>query len=91
MMIVMKSSASEAEIEAVIDRIHSVGAVAHPSRGEEVTVIGAIGDREHVARLELDGAPGVSQVVPMADHPANCTMPRVDRAYRFSYRAWRFS
>ena len=35
-----------------------VGARAHPSRGEEVTVIGAIGDREHVARLELDGAPG---------------------------------
>ncbi|MEJ7891796.1 MAG: 3-deoxy-7-phosphoheptulonate synthase, partial [Solirubrobacteraceae bacterium] len=65
MMIVMKSSASEAEIEAVIDRIQSVGAVAHPSRGEEVTVIGAIGDREHVARLGLEGAPGVQQVVPI--------------------------
>ena len=61
MMIVMKPSATEAEIEAVIDRIQSVGAVAHPSRGEEVTVIGAIGDREHVARLELEGAPGVEQ------------------------------
>jgi len=65
MMIVMKSSATEAEIEAVIDRIHSVGAVAHPSRGEEVTVIGAIGDREHVARLELEGSPGVEKVVPI--------------------------
>jgi 3-deoxy-7-phosphoheptulonate synthase len=39
--------------------------VAHPSHGEEVTVIGAIGDREHVARLELDGAPGVDKVVPI--------------------------
>jgi 3-deoxy-7-phosphoheptulonate synthase len=28
-------------------------------------VIGAIGDREHVARLELEGAPGVAQVVPI--------------------------
>jgi len=65
MMIVMKSSATEAEIEAVIDRIQSVGAVAHPSRGEEVTVIGAIGDREHVARLELEGSPGVEKVVPI--------------------------
>src|SRR3954454_4493326 len=65
MMIVMKSSATEAEIEAVIDRIQSVGAVAHPSRGEEVTVIGAIGDREHVARLELEGSPGVDKVVPI--------------------------
>ena len=65
MMIVMKPSATEAEIQAVIERIESCGAKAHPSRGEEVTVIGAIGDREHVARLGLEGAPGVSQVVPI--------------------------
>jgi 3-deoxy-7-phosphoheptulonate synthase len=30
-----------------------------------VTVIGAVGDREHVARLGLEGAPGVGQVVPI--------------------------
>jgi 3-deoxy-7-phosphoheptulonate synthase len=65
MMIVMKPEATEEEILAVIDRIKSVGARAHPSRGEEVTVIGAIGDREHVARLELEGSPGVERVVPI--------------------------
>jgi len=65
MMIVMKPSATEAEIQAVIARIESCGAHAHPSRGEEVTVIGAIGDREHVARLGLEGADGVAQVVPI--------------------------
>src|SRR3989337_1809722 len=65
MMIVMKAGATEAEIESVIARIESVGARAHPSRGEEVTVIGAIGDREHVARLGLEGHPGVEQVVPI--------------------------
>ena len=65
MMIVMKSTATEDEIQAVIERIESCGARAHPSRGEEVTVIGAIGDREHVARLGLEGAPGVEQVVPI--------------------------
>jgi 3-deoxy-7-phosphoheptulonate synthase len=65
MMIVMKSSATEEEIQSVIDRIETVGARAHPSRGEEVTVIGAIGDREHVMRLGLEGAPGVEQVVPI--------------------------
>ena len=65
MMIVMKSSATEEEIQSVIDRIEEVGARAHPSRGEEVTVIGAIGDREHVMRLGLEGAPGVEQVVPI--------------------------
>src|SRR3954465_3947260 len=65
MMIVMKASATRDEIDAVIQRIHSVGAVAHPSRGEEITVIGAIGDREHVARLELEGYPGVEKLVPI--------------------------
>jgi 3-deoxy-7-phosphoheptulonate synthase len=65
MMIVMKPTATEAEIEAVIQRIESVGAKAHPSRGEELTVIGAIGDREHVARLGLEGYPGVDKLVPI--------------------------
>jgi 3-deoxy-7-phosphoheptulonate synthase len=66
MMIVMKPTASEQEVQAVIDRVQDVGARAHVSRGEEVTVIGAIGDREHVARLELEAAPGVDRVVPIS-------------------------
>src|SRR5215203_2380730 len=65
MMIVMKPTATEEQVQAVIDRIESCGARAHPSRGEEVTVIGAIGDREHVARLGLEGHEGVAQVVPI--------------------------
>jgi 3-deoxy-7-phosphoheptulonate synthase len=65
MMIVMKSTATDQEVQAVIDRVESVGARTHLSRGEEVTVIGAIGDREHVTRLELEGAPGVDRVVPI--------------------------
>src|SRR6201991_5331221 len=65
MMIVMKGTATEDEIQAVISRIESCGARAHPSRGEEVTVIGAIGDREHVARLGLEGHEGVDKVVPI--------------------------
>ena len=65
MMIVMKASATEDEIQSVIERIEAVGARAHPSRGEEVTVIGAIGDLEHIARLELEGAPGVDHAMPI--------------------------
>jgi 3-deoxy-7-phosphoheptulonate synthase len=65
MMIVMKPNATQEEIEHVLARVRSVGARAHISTGEEVTVIGAIGDREHVARLGLEGAPGVAQVVPI--------------------------
>jgi 3-deoxy-7-phosphoheptulonate synthase len=66
MMIVMKPTATEKEVLAVIERVQDVGARAHVSRGEEVTVIGAIGDREHVARLELEAAPGVDRVVPIS-------------------------
>src|SRR3712207_3823500 len=65
MMIVMKAGATEDQIQSVIDRIQSCGAKAHPSRGEEVTVIGAVGDREHVARLGLEAWPGVDRVVPI--------------------------
>ena len=65
MMIVMKQAASPQDIQAVIERIESVGARAHPSKGDEVTVIGAVGDLEHIARLELEGAPGVDRVVPI--------------------------
>ena len=65
MMIVMKEGASQEQVEAVVDRVESVGATAHVSQGELVTVIGAIGDREHVANLELEGYPGVDHVTPI--------------------------
>ena len=65
MMIVMKAGATEEEIQHVVERVEGVGARAHLSRGEEVTVIGAVGDREHVQRLGLEGSPGVDRVVPI--------------------------
>jgi 3-deoxy-7-phosphoheptulonate synthase len=65
MMIVMKQTATEDEIRAVIDRIESVGARAHPSPGDEVTVIGAIGDLEHIASTGARRRPGVDRVVPI--------------------------
>src|SRR3954469_14448111 len=65
MMIVMKESASTEQVEAVVRQVEQIGAKAHVSQGELHTVIGAIGDREHVANLELDGFPGVDHVVPI--------------------------
>jgi 3-deoxy-7-phosphoheptulonate synthase len=62
---VRKQTATDEESQAVITRIEGVGARAHPSRGDEVTVIGAIGDLEHIARLDLEGSPGVDRVVPI--------------------------
>ena len=65
MMIVMKEGATEEEIQAVVDRVESVGCSAHVSPGELLTVIGAIGDRDRVAALGLEGAPGVDHLVPI--------------------------
>src|SRR2546421_296326 len=65
MMIVMKTEATPEEVRAVVERVESVGAKAHVSQGEEVTVIGAVGDREHVQRLGLEGHAGVDQIIPI--------------------------
>src|SRR5213080_5183238 len=65
MLIIMKQTATEDEIAAVIARVESVGARAHISQGDEVTLIGCIGDREHVARIEADAMLGVDHTVPI--------------------------
>ena len=68
MMIVMKETATEEEVDAVVAKIERAGARAHRSTGARVTVIGAIGDVEQDASVEslgLEGQPGVDRVVPI--------------------------
>src|SRR5581483_4002854 len=65
MMIVMKEGATEEQIQAVVSRVESVGCSAHVSRGEVLTVMGAIGDRDRVTALGLEGTPGVHHLVPI--------------------------
>ena len=65
MMIVMKEGASAEEVRAVISRVEETGAHAHVSTGDLMTVIGVIGDREHVVNVAVDDAPGVDKVVPI--------------------------
>jgi len=65
MMIVMKEGATDDQVRAVVDRVESVGCSAHISKGDVLTVIGAIGDRDRVAALGLEGTPGVDHLVPI--------------------------
>ena len=68
MMIVMKETATEDEVDAVIEKIEQAGAIAHPIRGARITVIGAIGDVEQdvtVEGLGLEGQAGVDRVMPI--------------------------
>src|ERR1700751_1130514 len=68
MMIVMKETATEQEVDAVIAKIERAGARAHRIEGARLSVIGAIGDVEqdvNVESLGLEGQPGVDRVVPI--------------------------
>jgi len=66
MMIVMKEGATEEEIAHVVERVEEIGCSAHVSKGEILTVIGAIGDRGKVADLGLEGTPGVDHLTPIS-------------------------
>jgi 3-deoxy-7-phosphoheptulonate synthase len=65
-MIVMTPGASEAQIEAVKDRLATTGVHVVVLPGELTTAIGAIGDPEGVRELGLEGMSGVDRVVPIS-------------------------
>ena len=63
MLVIMRDHASQPEIDHVVDLLHLAGADAHLSQGEVKTIIGVIGDRETMYCLDLEGLPGVEEVV----------------------------
>lgn len=63
MLVIMRDHASQPEIDHVVDLLHQAGAEAHLSQGEVKTIIGVIGDRETMYSLDLEGLPGVEEVV----------------------------
>jgi 3-deoxy-7-phosphoheptulonate synthase len=65
LLIVMGASATQEQVEHVVERLSEAGCSAHVTPGREATVIGAIGERELLATLPLEGYPGVEQVLPI--------------------------
>ena len=66
MIIVLKPGIGDAEIEDVCRRIEALGLRAHVSRGEQRTVIGAIGDDRFKTRLQaLEALECVESMVPI--------------------------
>ncbi|MDP2183782.1 MAG: 3-deoxy-7-phosphoheptulonate synthase, partial [Actinomycetota bacterium] len=63
MLVVMRDHASQSEVDHVVELLEEAGAQAHLSGGEVKTVIGVIGDRETVYALDLEGLPGVEEVI----------------------------
>ena len=56
MMIVMKEGASQDQVDAIVARVESVGATAHVSQGELVTVIERVGMEDELADRGLEFA-----------------------------------
>jgi 3-deoxy-7-phosphoheptulonate synthase len=65
LLIVMDKASTAAQVEEVVARLAEAGAHARVSSGRDGTVIGAIGERELLASLPLEGFAGVEQVLPI--------------------------
>jgi 3-deoxy-7-phosphoheptulonate synthase len=63
MVIVMAAGATPRDIQAVVSLVQGAGGEAFVSRGVSRVVIGLVGDIDLFATLNLDGMPGVSNVV----------------------------
>jgi len=67
MIVVMKAHTEKENIEAIIEKIQTLGYLPHPIYGVERTVVGAVGsekERERVMEI-LGNMPGVERVVPI--------------------------
>ena len=65
MIIITRSGITDAELDAIRERIEQRGLRTHLSRGVERTIIGCIGDESLLAELPLRSLPGVEDVVPV--------------------------
>lgn len=63
MIVVMKPGSTKENLEAVIKKIEAAGLRTHLSKGEEVTIVGVIGDKKIIANLELQMMAGVEKTV----------------------------
>jgi 3-deoxy-7-phosphoheptulonate synthase len=65
MIIVLKPDSSEEDLKIIVSQLERVGLKAHISKGEERTLIGAIGDERVLKEVPLEVFHGVEQVIPI--------------------------
>ena len=63
MIVVMKPGSTKENLAAVVKKIEAAGLRTHLSKGEEVTIVGVIGDKKTIANLELQMMAGVDKTV----------------------------
>lgn len=65
MLIILRETATDAQIDHVVERVEKLGLKPHISRGTYRTVIGVIGDEEIIRSAPLAAIAGVAEVVPV--------------------------
>ena len=60
---ILKANATEDDVRRVVERVEELGLVAHPSRGEFRTIVGAIGPPSPQAIEQLEQLAGVDEVM----------------------------
>ena len=65
MILIVKSNATDEQIEHVLERVEAMGLQHHLSRGTYRTIVGIIGDEEQLREEPLRAIPGVAKVVPV--------------------------
>jgi 3-deoxy-7-phosphoheptulonate synthase len=63
MIIVMQHTATDADVQRVVTRVEELGLRTHLSQGEEITIIGVIGDERAVSRATFERLAGVERVM----------------------------
>jgi 3-deoxy-7-phosphoheptulonate synthase len=83
-MIIMKADATPQQVQAVVEKVKSVGLSVHRSQGVEATVIGAIGETHNIPTEQFEGLDGVDVVKRITQpfklasrqfHPENSVFP----------------
>jgi 3-deoxy-7-phosphoheptulonate synthase len=63
MVVVMRASATAADVERVVEAVTGVGGECFVSRGRHQTIVGLVGDLTQFAELPLHAFPGVEDVI----------------------------
>jgi 3-deoxy-7-phosphoheptulonate synthase len=63
MVVVMSPTATDDQIQAVVEMVEDAGGETFVSRGKHRTIIGLLGDTERFMALPIPGLPGVEQVI----------------------------
>ena len=84
MIIIMKPNASAQAIERVTDIVKSKGLQVHLSKGDEVTIVGVVGDKSKLRGTNLEISEGVDKIVQVTEsyklvnkkfHPEDSVIP----------------